>query len=325
MIEIDLSSFLFSVDFVGSVTVSWHGLFSFIAVATAVFLVARWAPLRGMDGDVLLSVAVWAIIGGVVGARLAHVIDQWSEIYYQRPIQMIYIWTGGVAIWGGVLGGLIGGVGYASVQNFWTRRKSDRLAEEGSSGGDGQADEGVSSRIIPIGIVADLTAPALLFVLAIGRLGDIVNGEHCAKATEWFYGFKWVHAQTAAVNCTNGWNNTVHPVIAMEMIWLIAGLALVWRLRGRLRPNGMVFVLFLGFYSIGRFFISFLREDRVWALGMQETQYISLVALVIVVPLLLVKARFIERVEEVPLVVERGTRAVRRRRRSKSRRKERRG
>ena len=68
MIEIDISPFLLSTNFISNITLSWHGLFSFIAVASAVILVARWAPLRQIDPDVILSIAIWGIIGGVIGA-----------------------------------------------------------------------------------------------------------------------------------------------------------------------------------------------------------------------------------------------------------------
>ena len=70
MIEIGSGPFLFQF---GSFALSWHGMFSFIAVAGAVYLVGRWAPLRGIDPDDIYSVAVWAILGGIVGARLVPV------------------------------------------------------------------------------------------------------------------------------------------------------------------------------------------------------------------------------------------------------------
>ena len=89
MIEINISPFLFSIDFVSRFTLSWHGLFSFIAVATAVVLVARWAPLRQVDPDAVLSIAIWAIIGGVIGARVVHIIDNWTDIYSLRPSKFL--------------------------------------------------------------------------------------------------------------------------------------------------------------------------------------------------------------------------------------------
>ena len=273
----------------GSFILSWHGLFSFIAVATAVYLVLRWGPMRGIDPDIIYSIAIWAIIGGVLGARLVHVVDSWEELYRHNPVRILYIWSGGIGVWGGILGGFIGGTLYA----LWAKH--------------------------PVGIIADLTAPALLFVQTIGRLGDIVNGEHCAKVADFALGFKWTHAGTNAAACANGVATSIHPVIAYEMVWNLVALYVVWRLRGRLRPDGMLFALYLALYSVGRLLISFGREDKVWALGLVEAQYIALVVLAITVPLLVVKARFTERDETLLAVAQpvrqSGTRAERRRRR----------
>ena len=303
MIEIDISSFIFELDFVSSLTVSWHGFFSFVAVLIAVFLVGRWSPLRNLDPDDVLSVAVWAIIGGVIGARIVHIIDNWEAIYAANPMRVFYIWQGGIALWGSILGGVIAGAAYASISNYWERRKYS-------------AGEAPSSKF-QIGAMADLTAPALLFVQSIGRVGDIINGEHCARATEQFFGFQWVNPDTAARLCANGFVNAAHPVIVLEMAWNMVALVVVWQLRGRLKPDGMLFALYIALYSLGRFGVSFLREDRIWALGMQEAHYIALLMLVITIPLLAIKARITERVEEEPAVFERGTRSDRRRRRRK--------
>ncbi len=304
MIEVDISSFIFDADFVSSVTVSWHGFFSFVAVLTAVLLVGRWAPLYQLDPDDVLSVAVWAIIGGVIGARVVHVIDTWDAIYTANPLRILYIWKGGIAVWGAILGGFIGGSAYAWLGNYWERRKHP----------DGEAPPSK----FPVGTLADLTAPALLFVQSIGRVGDIINGEHCARATEQFFGFQWVHPETAARICANGFTNAAHPVIVLEMAWNMLALAVIWQLRGRLKPAGMIFALYIALYSIGRFGVSFLREDRIWALGMQEAHYIALLMLAITIPLLAFKARLTERAEEKPAVFERGTRADRRRRQRKA-------
>ncbi len=283
MIEINISPFLFSTDFVSQLTLSWHGLFSFVAVATAVILVARWAPLKQIDPDVVLSIAVWAIISGVIGARVVHVVDHWSDVYAQNPMQVLEIWTGGIGVWGGILGGFIGGTAYAIIAKH------------------------------PVGVIADLAAPAILYVQTIGRIGDIINGEHCSRATDLLFGFQWTHSETAARYCADGYTNAVHPAVAYEMIWNVLALAVIWQLRGRLKPDGMIWTLYLALYAIGRFGVTFFREDRIWTAGMQEAQFIALLILAITVPILLAKARFGERVEEVPLVVDHGTRAERRR------------
>ena len=244
----------------GSFVLSWHGFFSFIAVGMAVFLVGRWAPMRGIHPDDIYSIATWAIIGGIIGARAVHVIDHWT-FYQSNPGQIIAVWSGGIGLWGGILGGFVAGALYA----LWKKH--------------------------PVGVIADLAAPAMLFVQTIGRLGDIVNGEHCAKAWDFAFGFIWSNPASDAGRCLNGIGASVQPVIAYEILWNMISLVVIWKLRGRLRPDGMLFALYLALYSVGRFAITFFREDRVWAFGMQEAHYIALLVLIITVPLLLIKAR----------------------------------
>ncbi len=298
MIEVDIDSNLLSLDLVYTWVISWHGFFSFVAVAVSIYLLGRWAPFAGktpqgedlVTSDDIYSTAIWVIIGGVIGARLVHVIDNWGDVYSQNPAQVFAIYSGGIGLWGGIVGGFAGGAAYSLFAK------------------------------LPVGIIADLTAPVLPFAQSIGRLGDIVNGEHCAKATDLFFGMQWVDESSPARLCSNGIVNHAQPVIIYEMLWNTISLVILWRLRGRLQPDGMLFALYAALYAVGRFGISFLREDRVWALGMQEAHYIALLVLVVTVPILAMKARFATPAwaggdPDAAPVRERGTRAERRRRR----------
>ena len=237
----------------GTFLLSWHGFFSFVAVASAVFLVGRWAPMKGIDPDDIYSIAIWGIIGGILGARFVHVIDNWG-FYWGNPGQIIAIWSGGIGLWGGLLGGFFGAAIYARIFKH------------------------------PIGIIADLTAPALLFVQTIGRLGDFVNGEHCAKAWDNALAFVWTNPASDARVCANGIDVSVHPVIAYEIIWNMFALVIIWKLRDRLKPDGMLFALYFALYSVGRFGVTFLRQDKIWAIGLQAAQFIALIVLAITVP-----------------------------------------
>ena len=100
--------------------------------------------------------------------------------------------------------------------------------------------------------------------------------------------------------------------------WTVALLLLPYLLTVGLRPAAgdlLRFALYLALYAVGRFGISFLREDRIWALGLQEAHYIALLVLIATIPLLVAKARFTHRPEaEAIALVARGTRAERRRR-----------
>lgn len=265
MIEIEAAPYLLKF---GTFVLSWHGVFSFIGVAGAVFLVGRWARFYEIDSDDIYSIAVWAIISGVIGARLVHVVDN-LDYYIENPGLIWAIWSGGIGVWGGILGGFVGGITYALVVKQ------------------------------PAWVIADITAPALLLAQTIGRLGDIVNGEHCANATDLFYGFIWSHQSSPAVYCANGIGASVQPVIAMEIIWNICSLFILWKMKERIIPSGMLFALYLSLYSVGRFMISFLREDRVWfeALGLQEAHFIALLVIVITIPILAFKARLGTRAE----------------------------
>jgi len=284
VVEIEIGSNLVSA---GSFLVSWHGFFSFIAVASAVYLVGRWAPMRGVSPDDIYAIAIWAIIGGIVGARVVHVVDNW-DFYGHNAGQIIAIWSGGIGIWGGILGGFVAGAAYSAWAKY------------------------------PVAVIADLTAPALLFVQTIGRLGDIVNGEHCAKATDFFLGFNWTNPNSDARICDNGVGVAVQPVIVYEMTWNMLALFIIWRLRGKLKPDGMIYALYLALYAAGRFAVSFAREDKVWTAGLQEAHFIALVVLAVTIPLLAWKARFVSDEEGLQLATEpaqpRGTRAQRRRR-----------
>ena len=144
---------------------------------------------------VAMGVAVGVV--AVAAAAAAAVVDN-LDYYSQDIMQIFAVWSGGVGLWGGVLGGTIAGLLYCVIRHH------------------------------PFRVIADMTAPAMLFVQSIGRLGDIVNGEHCAKATTQFFGFVWNHPTSAAGACApNGIGVSVQPVIAMEILWNLACLFLI--------------------------------------------------------------------------------------------------
>ena len=248
MIEIGIDPNIFEA---GGIILSWHGLFSVIAVAVAVWLTSKLAPRQGISADDVLSVAVWAIIGGVIGARLLHIVDK-LDYYTANPLDIFAIWTGGIAVWGGVLGGLLGGWIYASKAG------------------------------IVRGRLADVTAPSLLLAMAIGRIGDIINGEHIAHQTDLPWGFVYTHPASLSFG-----RGATHPAVVYEMMLDLAvvGLAL-WVLPRYLRPDGMVFAASLLLYAFGRFFILILHDYNTWFWSMSEAQIVSLAVVLATVPLL---------------------------------------
>ena len=266
----------------GGLILSWHGVFTFIAVATAVYLVVRWGTREGMVADVLYSVSMWAIIGGVVGARVLHVIDFWDVVYKYDFVSIFQVWQGGIAIFGAISGGFVGGSLYLLIRNSsWFLALWKPFSPV--FGQPNKAD------LPKIGHLADITAPALLVAMAIGRIGDIINGEHFSTVTNLAWGVVYTHPDSRGFG-----RPATHPAVAYELLFDIVLLAALWPLRKRLRPNGMFFALYGATYSIGRFFISFLREeDNVYFGGLNEAQIVALIVIIITVPLLVWKAQVV--------------------------------
>ena len=272
----------------GGFLLSWHGVFTFLAVAAAVLLVVRWGSREGMVVDVLYSASMWAIIGGIIGARVLHVIDFWDEIYRHDFIRVFYVWEGGIAIFGAISGGFVGGSLYLLIRNsagflaLW-RPFSFVFGPPNKA------------TLPSIGHLADVTAPALLAAMAIGRIGDIINGEHFAKATDLPWGFYYTHPNWPGNSAfPQPPPNPSHPAVAYEMLFDLILLAALWPLRNRLRPRGMFFALYAATYSVGRFFISFLRvEANTYFGGLNEAQIVALIVVIITVPLLVWKAQIV--------------------------------
>jgi phosphatidylglycerol:prolipoprotein diacylglycerol transferase len=274
----------------GGLVLTWHGLLTFVAVALAVFLVAWWGSREGISADAIYSVAVWAIIGGVIGARLVYVIDVWREVYKHDPLSMVYVWQGGIAIYGAILGGFVGGALYIIIRNsnwflaFWG--SYFRFL--------GQA---TRAPLPTVGRLADIAAPAMLLAQAIGRVGDIINGEHCAGATSLPWGVIYTHPDSPGITLCGG--GVTHPAVAYELLMDLVILGILWPLRRRLRPDGMFFALYLGTYSLGRFFLSFLRSEfNEYFFGLNEAQIIALLVMAVTIPLVVYKARLAQPVLE---------------------------
>ena len=127
-------------------TFYWYGVIIAVGFILAMLYCARHCRRCGIEPDTLYDFLIWMIPLAIIGARLYYVIFQWSD-YRGHPIDALKIWEGGLAIYGGVIAGLLTGI-------IWCRKKK-----------------------IPFGAMADVCAPGLLIGQCIGRWGNFVNGE----------------------------------------------------------------------------------------------------------------------------------------------------
>ena len=256
----------------GPLMVSWHGIFTAVGIFFGVGLPIRL--LRGrVSEDDGYAIATWGVIGGIIGARLFHVLDLFSY-YVEHPEQILFIWTGGIAVWGAVIGGILGGYLVA------LRRK------------------------VPIGITADAAVSGLGLGLAIGRIGDIINGEHHAIECTVGICVSYTHPESLGqgplLQGARYSPGPVHLAVGYEMIYVLAivGLAL-WLFTRRDRSGegsairrtlvpGAIFWGFIFLYGLGRLAISSLRiADPTSFLDLRQDQLVGLASMIVSVPALL--------------------------------------
>ena len=226
----------------GARLVAWHSVFAIVGMLAGVVIATRLIRDR-VPEDRGYAIAAWAVGTGFVGARLLHVVEKW-DVYLADPARIVAVWDGGSSILGAVIGGFV-----AIALVGW------RMS-------------------VPVGYVLDAVAAVAGIGMGIGRIGDIINGEHHAAPCA---GLPWCVRYTNPN--TLGQREYVHPAVAYEMaLDLAIAAALLWlrpRVAGR-QPEGRLMWMFVVLYSLGRFWISFLRLDPLVFAGLREAQLVSL-------------------------------------------------
>ena len=247
MITVSINPIIFSI---GHFHLRWYSLIVMTAIAIGVWLTAREAGHKGFKKDDIYDAAIWVVLAGLLGARLFHVIDHWPDVFSANPIRALYIWEGGLAIWGGVFGGLIAAA-------ILARRRGWRL-----------------SRLLDAG------APGLVLAQAIGRFACIITGDAMGKPTTGPIGFAYTSSEAMVPQL--GVYYTPTPVY--EIVMNLSIFALLWRLRKSSLPDGVLFLIYLTLYSAGRFLITFWSSYQIVAFGLNQAQLISLTVLSVGLP-----------------------------------------
>ena len=265
----------------GGVLLTWQGLFTIISVCLGMYLVTRWGRARGIVPDVVFMAVIWAIIGGIIGARLVHVIDLWSEVYQADPVKVLMLWNGGLDVFGGILGGLAGvWACHAAPALRLARREAPLFGRRARF--PFFATDPSKANIGRLRSLMDVSALALPLCLAVGRIAGIITGSEPGEPTGMPWGIVYTNPESVANKRYQ--LLATHPAVAYELLWDLLIFGALWYLKDRVRPDGMLFALFIGLYAVGRFFIGFLRFDKVWLVGMGMAQLVALVVLIVIVP-----------------------------------------
>lgn len=225
----------------GHFSVQWYSVAIIAAIIVGFYIALREAKRKGISQDDIYSMGTWAVLAGIVGARLLHVIDKW-DYYLANPGAIFALQSGGLAILGAILGGLAAAVVY-------TRRRG-----------------------LPLGQLADIAAPAIILGQAIGRIGCTINGDAVGAATDLPWGFVYVNQNAMAPSLGQAY----HPTQVYEMVWDLLIFGFLWWARTRVKVDGLLFLIYLSLYSAGKFTISFWRTEVLFLFGMQEAQVVSL-------------------------------------------------
>jgi phosphatidylglycerol:prolipoprotein diacylglycerol transferase len=236
---------------IGPIVIRWYGILMATAIVVGLWLAYRQAKREGLPADDIIACAQWAILAGLVGARLYEVAFNWD--YYGRyPSKIVAVWEGGLAIHGGlILGPLVG---------VWLARRWK----------------------LPVLRVLDVAAPSVALGQAIGRWGNFFNEEAFGRPT----GLPWkLYISPAHRPLGFTQYDYFHPAFLYESVWdlLVFALLVAWlcaRLRGR---PGALFFCYLGLYSLGRFAIEGLRLDSFWLGSFRVAQLASIAGVLVAV------------------------------------------
>jgi phosphatidylglycerol:prolipoprotein diacylglycerol transferase len=227
----------------GGLLLTWHGVFVAIGIALGVWVAVKMAARVGFIEDVSYTVALVAVPAGIIGARALFVGENW-DLFSDKPLDIFRINEGGISIYGALIGGVLGGLAYG----IWQR--------------------------LPIRAGLDAGAFGMILGQGIGRIGDIINGEHFAKTTDLPWAVVYTHANSLSFG-----RAPQHPAVAYELLGdlLIFGLLfLFWRFYKR---DGLVFFSYAFLYSIMRVGISALRLDKQVLWDFKMAQVIALIVI----------------------------------------------
>lgn len=226
----------------GGLLLTWHGVFTAVGIAAGVGLALVVGRRLGFIEDDIYSAALLGIPFGIVGARALFVVERWGDQGIDNVIDIFRINEGGISIYGAVLGGFVGGFIYG-----WFRK-------------------------LPLRRGLDVASFGLVLGMAVGRIGDLINGEHFAKVSDLPWAIRYTDLNSPSVlghpqcglNPIFGVDTArlcaQHPAVGYEMLGDLLILGMLFLLL-RFHRDGLIFFSFMLLYALVRFGVSELRLD----------------------------------------------------------------
>ena len=235
---------------IGGLKIHWYGIMIAIGLYVGIQVALRDSDRRGISKDQLMNVALLAAILGIAGGRLYYVVQNNPSFYLRHPAEIIAVWQGGMAFFGAMFAGAL-----AVAISSWRWK-------------------------IPFWSLLDVGALGMAIGQAIGRMGNIINGDIVGYKTNG-WGFEYTNPNTFGPL-----NVPVQPASLYELLISLTLFLLLWNLRKRIHPEGMLAMLYVVLYSASQFFIFFLRDNIVILGGLKQAQVTSLVVIALALPVI---------------------------------------
>ena len=210
----------------GPLTIHYYGAIIALGLVLAVMYSCKRGHEFGLEEDDILDGVLWITPFAILCARIYYCAFSWHE-YAANPISVLYIWNGGIAIYGSVIGAIIGMAVFAKI------KKVKMMA------------------------VVDLILIAFLIGQFIGRWGNFVNREAFGAATDSFFRMGLFNTRT------NAWEY-YHPTFLYESVWNMVGFVILHFLSKKRKYDGQMALSYAAWYGLGRCFIEGLRVDSLW-------------------------------------------------------------
>ncbi len=213
---------------IGPLSISPHG----IGIAVGFLLGARFmlpeSRKRGIPDEEVYPLFTRAAIGAIIGARVAYVVNHLGD--YESVLDILRVWKGGISLLGGITGAVLLAVPRMKMRklSFWK--------------------------------IMDSAAPGLALGITVGRIGDLIIGDHLGKTTEFFLGYRCPPGSVEVGSpCEPG--TIVHQTALYDQIGAFVLLLVLLRLRKRVHYDGFLALVFVAWYATNRIIEDFLRED----------------------------------------------------------------
>ena len=226
----------------GPFSLRWYGLMYVVGIALGLVVALPYARRRGLISDQVWNIFWGVAIAALIGGRLYYILQSDPGSYLKHPGDILALWQGGMAAFGAFFVGI-------PVLLLLARQQR-----------------------VPLGIALDCVAVFAPLAQAVGRIGNIINGDVVGYPADLPWSVVYTNANSFAPL-----NVALQPAGAYELLFSLGLFAAIWPLRFRLRPAGMLFVLYMTLYCVGQFILFIWRDNEIVALHLKQAQLTAVI------------------------------------------------